>query len=676
MGLRAGGKKREKERKKEATIQKEIEKVVVWMMVTSLVIIGGISCYLNYSSTMSSLEHSMEVLAEEAAAHVHAQLQASMNQAEILGTIQRLSNDTVSLEDKKALLDTYMKEYEWQSVTILGRDGRSIFDDSIDLSDRDYFQKAMAGETAISDPLLSRETGDRVINYAAPLWKDGKPGTEVVGVVRFTKEAKAFSDLMAKIKISKNGGSYITNAVGTTIASYDYNQVENEENTIEEAKTNKKLKSVAKMEQRMVNGETGYGSYRYGGKSKIMSFTPVGINNWSVAVAAPALDFTATTFIGMGITIAATLIAVAVGLRLARKLGAGIGQPISLCAKRLTLLAEGDLDTPIPEITTEDETKILADATTAIVVCLQSIIGDMSYVLEEMADGNFAIKTKAGDEVYVGECMKLLVAVRKLNRRLSSTLNHIKEGSKQVSVGASQLSESAQSLAEGATEQAGAVEELQATISDITGQVEENAKISVSAANMAEEVSKGAEISSREMEDMTRAMERISETSLQIGNIIGEIEDIASQTNLLSLNAAIEAARAGEAGKGFAVVADQIRKLAEDSADSAVNTRKLIETSISEVNKGSEITTRTAEAMEKVIEGLREIVEGAKVSSENSAQQADLMSQLEKGVEQISEVVQGNSAVAEQVSATSEELTAQAVTLDDMAAQFKLREDV
>ena len=171
---------------------------------------------------------------------------------------------------------------------------------------------------------------------------------------------------------------------------------------------------------------------------------------------------------------------------------------------------------------------------------------------------------------------------------------------------------------------------------------------------------------------MTEAMERITSTSQEIVNIIGEIEEIASQTNLLSLNAAIEAARAGDAGRGFAVVADQIRKLAEDSAQSAVNTRKLIESSLAEVEQGNQITERTTKVMQEVIEGLNQLAQGAESSSKNSIQQAEMMEQLELGVEQISEVVQGNSAIAQEVAATSEELSAQAISLDNMVGQFKL----
>ena len=168
-------------------------------------------------------------------------------------------------------------------------------------------------------------------------------------------------------------------------------------------------------------------------------------------------------------------------------------------------------------------------------------------------------------------------------------------------------------------------------------------------------------------------MGRINDTSKQIANIIAEIEDIASQTNLLSLNASIEAARAGEAGKGFAVVADQIGKLASDSANSAINTKKLIENSIVEIEHGNEITAKTTAAIEAVIEGIKMLASSTKEISELSDEQADAMKQLEMGVEQISEVIQNNSAAAQETSATSEELSAQSDNLEGLVGQFKLK---
>lgn len=191
----------------------------------------------------------------------------------------------------------------------------------------------------------------------------------------------------------------------------------------------------------------------------------------------------------------------------------------------------------------------------------------------------------------------------------------------------------------------------------------------------AENYAQQADAGHAQMRSLMEEMDRINETSKKIQNIIADIEDIASQTNLLSLNAAIEAARAGESGKEFAVVAEQIRKLAEQSAQSAVDTRSLIEGSLQEIKNGNQAAEVAAESLEQIVAGVKEIATDAKRLSEESAAQAQAMQQAELGVNQISEVVQSNSAAAEESSATSEELSAQAYALNDMVEKFTLRRD-
>ena len=182
-----------------------------------------------------------------------------------------------------------------------------------------------------------------------------------------------------------------------------------------------------------------------------------------------------------------------------------------------------------------------------------------------------------------------------------------------------------------------------------------------------------AEKSNEDIKQLNSAMEKINETSKAIANIIGDIEDIASQTNLLSLNASIEAARAGEAGRGFAVVADQIGKLATDSAASAVKTKDLIENSLKEIELGNEITGKTTAAIESVINGISMLASSTKEISNLSDAQADSMKQLELAVEQIANVIQNNSASAQETSATSQELSAQSTNLEELVGQFRLK---
>ena len=320
------------------------------------------------------------------------------------------------------------------------------------------------------------------------------------------------------------------------------------------------------------------------------------------------------------IMIAVIILSILSGRRYGNQIADGISKPLQQISERLKTFAEGDLDSEFPEHDAKDEVAEMIETARKMADNLNVIISDSGKLLNEMADGNFAVATEH-EERYTGKFNDLLVGIRNMNRKIDESLRQVEETAEQVSLGSGNMAEAAQSLAEGATEQAGAVEELQATIADITANVEHTA-----------------------------------------------------ETTLLSLNASIEAARAGEAGKGFAVVADQIRKLAEQRAAAAGSTRELIEGSIHDVEEGNKAVALVSETLDEVIKGINDIADTSKSLSENSQSQATAMEQAEQGVNQISEVVQSNSAMAQETSATSEELSAQAETLDNLVRQFTLRE--
>lgn len=359
--------------------------------------------------------------------------------------------------------------------------------------------------------------------------------------------------------------------------------------------------------------------------------------------------------------------------RIGAKIADQIEKPVADLAERLKKFAQGDLDSPFPEQNNEDEIAFMNDVAKEMAANLNLIISDLSRLMSLMADGNFAISTEIEDK-YVGKFVELLESIRNMNRKMDSTLRHVEESAEQVTAGSENLAQSAQDLAEGATEQAGAVEQLQATMSTITEQVADTVNNLNDTSRKAESYAKSADSSKTDMRELMEAMQRISETSKKIENIISDIESIASQTNLLSLNAAIEAARAGEAGKGFAVVAEQIRMLADESAKSAVDTRTLIEGALNEIEEGNQVAQKAADSMETVVQGINDISDTSKMLSENSNQQIAALREAERGIEQISEVVQSNSAASEECSATSEELSAQAEAMNEMTAQFVLRD--
>lgn len=369
-----------------------------------------------------------------------------------------------------------------------------------------------------------------------------------------------------------------------------------------------------------------------------------------------------------------SVFAFAVTLILIRIIVRSITAPINELKQMAEEMASGNLHAEI-NYAGQDEIGILAGSMKDMAKALREIILDIGVTLGELGNGNFRAKSKQLER-YVKDYTPIINAMRQIRDNLNTTLHGINEVSNQVASGSEQLTESAQGLAEGATEQAGAVQELTAMVDNVTSIAENTAKNGKSAYLSAMESTKKAEAGRQEMMALTAAMKGISDTSKEIENIIVAIEDIASQTNLLSLNASIEAARAGEAGRGFAVVADQIGKLASDSAQSAVNTKALIVKALEEIDTGNEITEKTSAAFAEVITDINFLANAAKDSSESSQEQLDSLKQVETGLEQISAVVQSNSAASEETLATSEELSAQAVSLREQVGKFQLLEQI
>ena len=375
--------------------------------------------------------------------------------------------------------------------------------------------------------------------------------------------------------------------------------------------------------------------------------------------------------VSLAVIVVSMVVVTILCLRTVKRLEKTVIEPVNEMQNAVHKLKEGELDVRIA-YKGEDELGDVASGLNDVCEQLNAIIVDAGYMLNEMANGDFKVESKA-DSYYAGKFKLLEEGMDNVTNQMSAVLHNIDEATAQVKVGAEQLAHSAQELAEGATEQAGAIEELTATIENVANISEESAKNATFAAESAKTAAENAARNSEEINELTEAMARITETSQEIENIISAIEDIASQTNLLSLNASIEAARAGEAGKGFAVVAEQIGKLAEESASSAVTTRELISKSLDEIKVGNKIVENTMEAINSILNDMQSFSAMASGAAESSRTQADLLKQIEGGIEQISSVVQSNSASAEETSAVSEELSSQSINLESMVEKFQLK---
>ena len=349
-------------------------------------------------------------------------------------------------------------------------------------------------------------------------------------------------------------------------------------------------------------------------------------------------------------------------------------KPIQEIDHAIDKMRSGDFSAEVT-YTSRDELGRMAENMRAMLISLREIVHDQMEMMMGMAEGNFAVKSK-DESIYIGEFKILYDAIQEIKKRLGETFVQVQQVARRVTAGSDQVSAGAQHLAQGATQQASSIEQLAATITEITQQIKDTAEFSEGSREDTLRIQKEAAKSNEDMQELLKAMGDISENSAQISKIVKTIEDIAFQTNILSLNAAVEAARAGVAGKGFAVVADEVRNLASKSADASKSTAALIENSLSAVQRGREITDKTAESLTRVIADINKVAESITHIAQEAMTQANSVGQISIGVDQISGVVQTTSATSQEGAASSEELSGQAQVLKHLMSQFRWDEDL
>lgn len=536
-----------------------------------------------------------------------------------------------------------------------------------EFSKKNYYQIAVGKQgTVYTEPYIEEEV--KVITCAQPLLFEGK----MIGVINVNIALSMFDELELDSElyssfyvdvINMNGNIIYDNKdqnkIGKNITDFFSNKSVNSENFLNRLKERKNFS----LRYKDINGIKQEAYFEAASAGEEAWYTVSIVRDLDIKS-----DILRITFLLIGIEILTLLILVIFVYRLmGRKLA-----PILTLVTASNEIADGKVDGNL-NISGKDEIFLLGKSFEDMSEKLKKIIEDIKFLLGSMAEGDYSVTSKV-PERYVGIYAEILDSIEKLKEKQSQTIYHINQVASQVAVGSSDLAQSAQNLTEGTSEQNSAVEKLYEGASKVTKHVQENAKLTDIAHEKAKYMGLEANTSKKKMTELLKAMERISATSSEIEEIITGIENIANQTNLLSLNAAIEAARAGEAGRGFSVVAESIRELAEQSASASANTKKLIETSLYEIKNGNEITKDTSETLNKVMEEVDEILLAvAKVRSASDIQ-AEEVAEIEKGISQISDVVQNTLATAEETSATSEELSAQVVSLSELVGQFKLVE--
>lgn len=650
-------------------------RIFKWMCLAvggSLLIVGGVNIGINYNFLQESLKSQLTEVADMSSNTVSNQLSS------ITAELQQIAYDSGfdDLTDTGTLstkcFSILSKNPMLTDVKIVNTDGKCFYAETLDYSENESFKKAVeTKKTAQGEPYAAKDLKHVLMDVAIPMFDSDN--TTLRSVLMACVDMSTFSAVIGQTKIGETGYAMAIDQTGTIIAYPDETKLTERINYKTLAQADSSYQGIADCISNAIKGEKGFAEVTLDGMDKYVTYAPIAnTEGWSCLVVATPSEYTdsikMSLCIGTAVAVICFVVSVLVILTIVKK----VIKPVKLCSDRIVTLSQGDLHAEPLDFgkNIDKEISQLSESTNQITTQINAIITDLDNMLAALGNGDL---TYSPADVYIGDFAKLRASYERIMLSLNKTMSGISTAGVQVSNGAEQVSSAAANLSEGATRQAASVEELSASLAEVSEKVNRNAARAGDAAKNSEQAAKLVDSGNEKMNILLEAMHKIDDTSKQIANIIRAIDDISFQTNILALNAAVEAARAGEAGKGFAVVASQIGKLADESAQSAVNTRELIMNSIQEIENGNQAVDVTSQTIISLVEGINEVAKKSQELAQLSETQAEQIKQAESGVNQISEVVQSNAAIAEESSATSQELSAESDSLNDLVQQFKLK---
>ena len=596
-------------------------------------LMGSVAYSLSYQTQMQMVQTDVNRASALASENLSNQLQNYMNVTSISGTDSIIRDSSASISDKEACIDRYVQTYGFTSGNLLDPNAVSLFDGT-DFSDRDYVQRALTGEVCVSDITLSRYTGTYGVSIAAPVQS---ASGDITGVIYFRIDNDFMTSIVENLKISRNSSACIVDANNQIIAH------ENPELIMTEAAAS---------------------------NDGICASVPVNnTNGWTLVITAPESDFTGAMTTMIRQFVIWDIIAVIAALIIAMLFANSMSKSVLTVKNAMLSISQGDLSCSLTKTKRKDELGVLQNTAASLVEMLQHIIGEANQILGSIA--HFDLTTGEMNS-YPGAFNSLADSVNAIRQMLTRMIIDIQSSSANVKSGSSQLAEATQLLSEGTVSQTSSIEKLVMDMNNVVDSINQNSENGNLINERLNTLDTKIQDSSQQMEHLLRIVDQIEEMSSDIQKIVGTIDSIAFQTNILALNASVEAARAGENGRGFAVVAEEVSSLASRSSDASKKTGELIEKCITGIAQAKESADVTASALESIVTDSAEIARSFDSISEATQEEARKANSIRMEINNISDVVQSNSSTAQETAASTEALSQQAQTLEAMTSRFRV----
>ena len=627
------------------------------LVIAIILAIGGVAYSKSVAMGVSDAKNTMKIAAGVASSEIQEKLSDFVKITQMAGMDVTLATESNDVKIA-AYIDNLAEGYGFTSGNILNKSGISR-KDGTDFSDREYVKRALAGEVNISELTVSKYTGQYGFSVASPIHS----GDKINGVVYFRMDVDFVDAILQKISVSENSYTFLVDGEGLIIVHPD-------ESLIGNLYINDPENGLGVVADEILSGECGSGEFTVDGVKYLCGYSPIsGTDGWNIVVAAPQNDFMAVVYDTVKSLLFMDIIAIIIALLVAGLFARTITYSIVKVSEQLSAIAEGNLSTNIEATKRKDEVGKLQNAAHDLQTTFQNMIGETNDILGSMADYDL---TKSNMNSYPGEFNQISVSVNRIKGILNHLIRDVQESASSVGMGSGELADAADALAAGTVTQASSINQLVSNMEDMTERISRNSENEERVEARLEELDNLIQNGNAKMGQLREVVKEIEDMSSDIKNIVGTIDTIAFQINILALNASVEAARAGESGRGFAVVADEVGSLAEKTSASSKMTAELIANCLKQIERAMECAESTAGCLKDIVDNSEVISDAFKDISVDTKEQAEKSLHIKVEIANISDVVQTNTATAEETAAATQELSEQAKSLSKLISKFRV----